>query len=268
MSSSESSPVARLRREPPRFRQVAVRRVEHRGPRLVRVTFAGPELEGLTVEDPAASVRLLLPSPGVDDLVMPTWNGNEFLLSDGRRPTLRTFTPRRVDSESRELDLEIVVHGGGAASTWAEKAGPGTAAAISGPGRGYAIDPGAPGWLLAGDETAIPAISQLLEGLPDDKAVQVHVEIAHPDGQLELPLHGNATVEWHQLPDGAPPGDALVTAVRQADIPEGTKVWAAGEAAAVQRIRRHLFEERGMARTLTSVRGYWKHGRTGDADQP
>ena len=69
MSPAEPSPTtARLRREPPRFRLVAVRRVERLGPRMVRVTVAGPELEGLIVEQPAASVRLLLPSPG-----RPSW---------------------------------------------------------------------------------------------------------------------------------------------------------------------------------------------------
>ena len=41
-------------------------------------------------------------------------------------------------------------------------------------------------------------------------------------------------------------------------------VWAAGEAAAVQRIRRYLFDERRDARDRTTVRGYWKHGRGGD----
>jgi NADPH-dependent ferric siderophore reductase len=43
-------------------------------------------------------------------------------------------------------------------------------------------------------------------------------------------------------------------------------VWVAGEAAAMQRIRRHLFEDRGLSRAQASVRGYWKHGRGGDAD--
>jgi len=38
---------------------------------------------------------------------MPSWNGNEFLLADGRRPTIRTFTPRRVDPEALELDLDV-----------------------------------------------------------------------------------------------------------------------------------------------------------------
>ena len=59
---------------------------------MVRVTFRGPELEGLTIAEPAASVRLLIPSSPDDDLVMPTWNGNEFLLGDGSRPIIRTFT--------------------------------------------------------------------------------------------------------------------------------------------------------------------------------
>ena len=45
------------------------------------------------------------------------------------------------------------------------------------------------------------------------------------------------------------------------------RVWAAGEAAAVQRIRRHLFEQRGLTRTQAVVRGYWKHGRAGDAGE-
>ena len=66
------------------------------------------------------------------------------------------------------------------------------------------------------------------------------------------------------LPPGAPPGDELVAAVRTVEIVAGTRWWAAGEAAAMQRIRRHLFEERGVPRDQTTVRGYWKHGRAGD----
>ena len=61
-----------------------VRRTEHLSPRLVRVTLAGPELEGLTVDQPAASIRLLLPSPRANELVIPAWNGNEFLLPETR----------------------------------------------------------------------------------------------------------------------------------------------------------------------------------------
>lgn len=233
---------------------------------MVRVTLVGPELAGFTVPDPAASVRLLVPSPGNDELVMPTWNGNEFLLPDGRRPALRTFTPRRFDPEAWELDLDIVVHDDGAASSWAAAAQPGDAAAVSGPGRGYTVDTDAAAYLLVGDETAIPAIGQLLEALPPGMPAEVHIEVAHPDARLSLPEHAGAAVAWHEQAAGALPGDAMLAAVRDADIPDGARVWAAGEAAAVQGIRRHLFDERGMARSRTSVRGYWKSGRAGDSD--
>ena len=256
----------RARREPPRFRRVGVRRVQRLSPRMIRVTFAGPDLKGLTVEHPAASVRLLLPSAEGQELVMPSWNGNEFLLPDGRRPTIRTLTPRRVDPDALELEVEIVLHGEGAASDWAAAAEPGDQAAISGPGRGYAIDRDAPAFVLVGDETAIPAVSQLLEVLPTETPVQVHIEVAHPDARLALSDHPHATVEWCDLPSGASPGDALLGAARGADVVPGARVWVAGEAAAMQRIRRHLFEDRGLPRAHASVRGYWKHGRDGNAD--
>jgi NADPH-dependent ferric siderophore reductase len=244
---------------------LVVRGVEPVGLRMVRVTLAGSELEGLIVTDPAASVRLLLPARGVDELVVPSWNGNEFLMADGRRPTIRTFTPFRVDPEALEIELEIVVHGAGIASAWAEAARPGDKAALSGPGRGYAVNCDAPAFLLGGDETAIPAISQLLDVLPAETSVEVRIEVARPEGRLVLPDHPRATVEWCDLPSSASPGDALVAAVRAVDLAPDTRVWIAGEAAAVQRIRRYLFEERGIPRAQTSIRGYWKHGRTGDS---
>lgn len=259
---------SRRRREPPTFRGVEVRRVQRLSPRLTRVTLAGPELEGLTIDQPAASVRLLLPPPGEDQLVTPRWNGNEFLLPDGRRPLIRTFTPRRNDQSNLELDLDIVLHGGGAAGTWAEGVEPGATAGVSGPGRGYTIDPQATGFLLAGDETAIPAISQLLEALPEEVPIQVHIEVAQADARLPLPDHPRAGVTWHDLPDGASAGDTLLRAIHDAGIPPGTRLWVAGEAAGVQRIRRHLAEERGVPRSHATVRGYWKHGRTGDGGDP
>ncbi|MDQ6613412.1 MAG: siderophore-interacting protein [Actinomycetota bacterium] len=256
----------RARREPPRFRRLAVRRVEHVNPRMVRITLGGPEIQGLTVEQPAASVRLLLPSSLGDELVVPSWNGNEFLLPDGRRPAIRTFTPRRVDADRNELDLEIVIHGNGVASEWARAAEPDQPVAVSGPGRGYAINHDAPAFLLAGDETAIPAMIQLLEALPADRPVQVHIEVAHPDARQALPDHPGATATWWDLQPGASAGDTLLAAVRGTDLVAGVELWAAGEAAGVQRIRRHLFEERGLPRAQATVRGYWKYGRSGDAD--
>ena len=263
MVGESGAPEGRRRRPPPPFRRVNVRRVAPWGGRVVRVTLAGPELGGLTITEPAASVRVLLPFAGKDDVVIPEWNGNEFLDADGRRPGIRTLTPARLDEEEGELDVCVVAHGDGLAARWATSAPVGSGAAVSGPGRGFTIDPDAPAWLVAGDETALPAIVQLLDAIPPGLPVTVEVE-APAAGRLDLPPRAGAVVTWHEPATDAPPGAALVFAVTEAALPGSTHVWAAGEAAAMQRLRRHLFDQRGLARRQVSVRGYWKVGRSAE----
>jgi NADPH-dependent ferric siderophore reductase len=236
-------------------------------PHLVRVTLGGTELAGLEPGLPAASVRLLVPPRG--ELVIPAWTGNEFLLPDGTRPALRTLTPRRWDATRTELTVEVVLHGDGPLSTWAATDGLGDVAAVSGTGRGYTIDESTPQFLLAGDESALPAITLLLDALPTECDVRVLLEVAGDDAHVDLPSRRRTTVQWSTLAAHARPGDALVAAVTAATIDPDVRVWAAGEAAAVHRIRRHLFEERGLPRTHALIRGYWKYGRestAGDSD--
>jgi NADPH-dependent ferric siderophore reductase len=255
-----------LRREPPTFRRVTVQRSIDLTPRMRQITLGGPGLAGFALAEPAASVRLLVPLPGPSGLVLPAWTGNEFLLPDGLRPGIRTLTPLRFDPGTLELDVAVVLHGRGVVSPWAAAAEPGAEAAVSGPGRGYRIDEAAPAYFLAGDESALPAMGQLLASLPGTMRVTVHVEVADPEARMALHPHPAATVVWHDARPGAVPGEELVEAVRAAELAEGVGIWVAGEAAAVQRVRRHLFEERGMRRSQATVRGYWKHGRAGEVD--
>ncbi len=235
----------------------------------MRVTLSGADLAGLDIGLPAASVRMLVPPAGRADggeVALPTWNGNEFLNADGSRPPIRTLTPVRFDAAALELDVEVVLHGAGPLSTWAASAAPGTRAAVSGTGRGYTVDPDARDFLIAGDESALPAIGVLLEALPPGAAVRVVVEIADVTARVALPRHPGLTERWLPATVDAPPGDALVAAVEAADIGPDVRVWAAGEAAAMWRIRRHLFDEVGLPRSRAVVRGYWKVGRGGDPD--
>ncbi len=255
---------SRVRREPPPFRRVEVRAIERVHARLMRVTFGGDDLAGTKVPEPAASVRVLLPSPQSTELVIPRWNGNEFLLPGGRRPVLRTFTPLRFDARAGKLDVEIVLHGDGAASRWATTTGTGQPAAISGPGRGYTIDRDAPGYLIAGDETALPAIRQVLDALPVTTPAHVIVETGDMDARVALPVHPHASESWHQLGPAAPPGDAFVAAIRDAPITREHTCVGRGRS----RGRRNACGTTSStcaasyARDAT-VRGYWKHGRAG-----
>ena len=223
---------------------------------LRRITIGGDELAGMGIADLASSVRLLL--PGTTGLVMPAWNGNEFLLPDGTRPILRTMTPRYQRPE--ELDIDVVLHEVGAASTWARDAVPGDRVAVSGPGRGSAPAPGTDPLLIAGDQSAVPAIAQLLENLPARDRIDVLIETEHPDDPAPLPERPDTSITWLAAAAVAPPGTALFEAVQHADLPDNSRMWAAGEAAAMQRIRRSL-TEREIPRSNTTVRGYWKHGK-------
>jgi NADPH-dependent ferric siderophore reductase len=190
-------PAVRARRPPPDFRRVVVARVVDRTPRLRRLTLGGPELVGFPTAEPAASVRLLPSLGGAVEL--PTWNGNEWLSADGSRPPIRTLTPVRIavdPPEDPEVDVDVVLHGPGPLSSWAATVEPGAPAALAGVGQGYELDPDATHLVLAGDESARPAIEQLLGVMPPDLTIQVVVELASPDARLDLPDHPGATVTW------------------------------------------------------------------------
>lgn len=245
-----------VRKPPPPFRAVEVIRTEPLTPRLMRVVVGGPELEGFEPPEPASSVRIVVAWPG-EEFELPEWTGNEFLLADGRRPALRTFTPVAFDADALELTLDIVRHPGGAISTWVETAEPGDPVGVSGPGRSEVIDPDAARAIVVGDETAIPAIRQLIETTPPSVDLEITIETNTADAELPLPERAGCTVTWIVLgPDDAP-GSALLPPVEAADLGPDDRVWAAGEAAGVQRIRMHL-RNRDVPRSHATVRGYWK----------
>jgi NADPH-dependent ferric siderophore reductase len=244
------------------------------------VALGGERLDEMVLDEPASAVRLFLPrtngepptttgegrrsgKPRFEDL-LPTWRGNEFLLSDGTRPAIRTFTVRRWRPEESVLELLIVIHGPGAASDWAAAAEPGQMVAVSGPRRGARVDQDASAYVLLGDETATAALSRLLEALPGNIPVDVHVEVAELPFKFQVPSHPRASVTWHEPLPSDPSGESLVGVIEKMRIEPGLGIWAAGEAVAMQRIRRHLFHTLGLPRSRAEVRGYWKRGRAAE----
>ena len=264
-----STPPGRTRREPPRLRRVAVRHVRTLTPRMARVTFSGPDLEGLRVTQPASSIRVLLPGPGVPELVLPSWNGNEFLLPDGTRPSIRTFTPRRLDVDALELDVDIVIHDGGLAARWVGSAEPGDPVAISGPGRGYDIDRAATAFVLAGDETAIPAICQFRSRpSPGGYRCRCASRSRTPTLVSSFPttwVPPSRGTTWSPVPPrgtrSSPP-----CAPRHSPPTRGSG-WPARRppCSASAPSSSSIGASRAAGAT---VRGYWKQGRSGDLAQP
>ena len=79
---------------------------------------------------------------------------------------MRTYTQRRFDDAAKTLAVDFVLHGDGPAATWAAQAHAGQQLILMGPARSYVIDPGASWYVLAVDDTALPALETLLEALP------------------------------------------------------------------------------------------------------
>lgn len=249
MTAPEYNAPARPRK--PRF-VATVKAVARLTPRMVRVTFSGPALAEFGWNGPAAHIKLIFGD-----------------INQEPRPPSRTYTPRRFDPKTRELDVDFVLHGEGPASSWASQAAVGQQMTIAGPGRNYTVDPSAQWFLLVGDDTAIPALCTIIEALPRTMPIQAIIEVVDEAEQQDLRVGPNVKVEW--LYRGELRNDAgllLESAVRAVELPEGTgRVYVACESDAMRRIRRHLLHERKFDRAHIVTRGYWRLGATDHPDR-
>ncbi|MGW7353624.1 siderophore-interacting protein [Streptomyces sp. Z26] len=256
-------------RKTPQVHRGRVLRTEWLTPHMVRVVLGGDGLAAFPDgEETDRYVKLLFPAPGT---VLPEPLDVGRIRAERPRaewPVTRTYTVRSWDAKLGELTLDFVVHGDqGLAGPWAADADPGDEISFLGPGGAYAPDPAA-GWhLLAGDESALPAIAAALESVPGGAVVRVLVEVGGPGDEMALGTPLDAEVVW--LHRGAErPGTLLVPAVRALEFPPGSvDAFVHGEAGMVKELRRHLRLERDIARDRLSISGYWRLGHDEDGWQ-
>ncbi|MFC4603062.1 siderophore-interacting protein [Rhodococcus kronopolitis] len=220
-------------------------------------------------------VRVYLGGPGFDDFV-PNAHADAYvklLFGSDDEPVLRTYTVRRVDDEKREISIDFVVHGDdGLAGPWAASAQPGQTLRLRGPGGAYAPRDDADWHLMAGDESALPAISAALEALPASAVARVFVEVSGPEGELDLRSAADVEVTWvHRGGPADEVGDdlagdraPLIDAVRRAPwLPGQPQVFIHGEAHAVMHgLRGYIRKDRGVSAEWASISGYWRRGRS------
>jgi NADPH-dependent ferric siderophore reductase len=240
---------------PMAFHDVEVAAVTPLTPHLTRITLAGEDLAGFTDDGPDQRFKLFLPGPDgsrPDVPRGPDWYLKWRARPNGARPTIRTYTVRRYRPERREIDLDVVLHGdSGPASAWAGRAAVGDQVVIFGAYSEYHPTPESDWQLIAGDETALPAISAILERLPFGVPAMAFVEVGDERDELSLP------VQWvHRSA-----GESLLEAVRAATLLPGVPyAWVAGESAAVKAIRRYLVSDLDIPADSVEFMGYWKRG--------
>jgi len=256
------------------FFALSVVRTERIGRSLMRVTLGGPSLE-----DPAGGFRsggrdqrfkIFLPRPGQDRAVVPVEAGEQWYarwreMDPEVRALMRSYTV--AAQRPGEIDVDFAIHGlRGPAARWACATGPGDPVTVLGPTEpdNAGIDfrpPDGTDWvLLAGDESALPAIAAILEWLPGGTRAQAWIQVAHATDVRWLPSAADADITW-LIRSGAP--DELVTEIAAARLPGGRPyAWVAGEAATVRDLRRHLVRGRGFERRASTFTGYWRRGAT------
>ncbi len=256
-----------MRRPAPVFHPVSVADVSQLTPHMRRITFTGGKLAEYPNDGPATHFKLLLPAPGQTEIALPA-AGPDGLVWPEPRPIRRTYTPRSIDREARQLVVDFVLHGdGGPASKWAAAAQIGDQVVVTGARGSYRIDPDADWTLLAADETALPAVGTILDDAPAGARVLLVAEVADEAEELTFDTAADLSTTWcHRGADHAGPGTLAGQAIRELDLPGGRGAcWIGLEASAMRAVRRHLLGERGLDRDQLYTRGYWKIGA---ADHP
>lgn len=261
-------------------RTVEVSAVRRLSPRMVRVTFGGAAPADFSCDDPDQQVKLYFPRPGQTAPVLPEpgadgdvmrWYGAFQAIPEDERPWARSYTIRAQDPARGTVDIDFVLHegdGDGPATRWARSARGGEVLGMFGPSAYFAepVPLGTTDWmLLAGDESALPAIGTIVEALPEGARAVVYVEVWDAAEEQRFDSPGELTVRWLHRAASAGDRPPLVEAVRAAEFPAGSVyAWLGGEAGAVRALRRHLVGERGVDRRSVHFTGYWRRRLTQD----
>ena len=244
----------------PGLTEIRVVAARHVTPHMRRLTLACDDVARFVGAD--YHIRLLIPKKGRK----PVWpvtraDGRLGWLNGEDEMVIRIYTIRSVDVVRGEMDIDFVLHESDGrpmpGAEFGRHAEPGDVAGLLGPGGGGLPD--ARHMILAGDDTALPAISRILAEAPADARLQVFIEV--DDVADQLPLCSSASVEitWLHRKGIAPGkagilGSVVLPVIEQAG--PDTYIWIGCEKSEARPIRNHL-KSRGHDKKRMCVIGYW-----------
>ncbi|MGH1464889.1 MAG: siderophore-interacting protein [Cognatishimia sp.] len=232
-------------------------------PNMIRVTFAGPELEGIPEGCEGGNCKLLLPENGE------THAAFVGRLADGPPPIKRTYTVRHYRKDAGEMDIDFVAHGdNGPASRWAMQAKPGSFLGFAGPSQPKVASFDADWYLVAADPSAIPVAAAALEAMPRDAKGIAVFEVTAAEDRQEIDAPTGIEMHWLVQPDPQVASTQQEEFIRNIDWPTGRiQTCIAGESGVVRQLRVFLHQEKQLPRSDTYLSGYWKIGLIEDEHQ-
>lgn len=236
------------KRPPPRVLDVMRKRLIT--PHMLRVTLGGKGLEGFPEDSNGAYIKLRLAEPS----------------GENEKPLVRTYTVRRYNVEQGEIEVDFVIHESeGPAATWAQSCKPGDQIKVGGPGPKKPLDENADWYFIAGDMSALPAISANIERMSPDAKGYLLLEIIDEQDKQELDFPKGMHVEWIVNNDPETPNSVLLDRVKALSwLPGRPYVWVAGEFSQSLEIRALMKSEHGITRDQMYASSYWQIGQTED----
>jgi NADPH-dependent ferric siderophore reductase len=169
---------------------------------------------------------------------------------------------RNFREQLNELDVDFFLHGeSGPASAWASRVQAGDTITLAGPGGKKLLDFSADWFVLAGDMTALPAISVNIEQLPDHARGYAVIEILHESDIQAFHTPDAFEVHWVINPAPEKENTLLLDKIKQLPWLEGCpSIWAASEFSTMRALRRYFKQEKNVDKKAVYVSSYWKCG--------
>lgn len=240
MTDTLHPPTIRRMRHELKFRELTVARTERLTPHMIRITLNGEDLADFASGSFDDHLKVFVPSAGA--------------------PAKRDYTPRRFDTDARELVIDFADHGEGPAASWARTAEPGSALQIGGPRGSRVIEGDIAHWVLIGDETALPAMGRKLEELPAGVKVTMIAAVAGPEDEQVIESQADVTTHWlHRPMSEATEAKPFLDALPQLELTQDTFVWIATEAGIAKQLREAVLAM-GHPLQWMKAAGYWING--------
>ncbi|MET0747179.1 MAG: siderophore-interacting protein [Rhizobium sp.] len=241
----------------PDFREITVVGASDVTPHMRRVTVATNDIAHFARG--GLHVRLLIPPKDRQ----PVWpqtmpDGRIHWPKDEDALVVRAYTIRNLRLDRGEMDIDFVIHeeDNGPGAAWALKAEAGDRAGLMGPGGGGV--PEADNLILAGDETALPAIARIAAAMPADARLRIFLEVGGKEDEQPLKTAANCQVVWLHRDAGQPRRLEAIIREQVAADDSNPYVWVACEQAEARAIRIFLKTEIAYDRERFSVAAYWQ----------